>query len=608
MTTVVPEPDLHNVWRLETPGIEGWVRSPRPDAADKFFMVSADGHVQEPNDLFVTRMAAEYRDRLPGVVLDPEGDQLQKTEGFRPTKLLNVQLEGHELLRNQSGRTPEARISDLALDGVDAEILFPNKGLTVWATPDAKFSQAMCRAWNDWAWETFGPFNDRLAPMACIATGDLDGAIVGDPALRSARLQGPVPAVQAGVRARPTTRTRTTTCREFEPLWDCIDDVDLPITFHVSTGRDPRTARSNGGAVINYTIHSLAPTMEPIVNICASGVAERHPNAALRQHRGRHRLGGRGCWRRWTRPTASTTCGYARSSSCSPASTSSRQGFASFQEDESGLDLAREHGLVDNFVWANDFPHHEGTWPYSAQAIERTMGALDDGERAKILGLERRTDLPAADLRRAIVSMPTPAASRPAPGCAPKRADPARPAAVVGVAETTYYKRGSRRTRSSSSRCRPSSPPAADAGIDPQDIDGFASYSNDRSDRLAAGGGARLPASCASPTCNGAVAVAAAPAAVGNAAAAIATGHGGLRRRVPRARPGPVRPLRPGRARRRRSPATCAHTMPYGLMSPAQMFAMKVQPLHARSRRGARRRCARSRWPATTTRSTTRAR
>ena len=51
------------------------------------------------------------------------------------------------------------------------------------------------------------------------------------------------------------------------------------------------------------------------------------------------------------------------------------------------MDLAREHNLVDNFLWANDFPHHEGSWPYSAQAIERTMGRLDHGERAKILGL-----------------------------------------------------------------------------------------------------------------------------------------------------------------------------------------------------------------------------
>jgi len=51
----------------------------------------------------------------------------------------------------------------------------------------------------------------------------------------------------------------------------------LRCTFHVSTGRDPRTARGQGGAVINYAVHSLAPTMEPLVNTCASGVAERHP-------------------------------------------------------------------------------------------------------------------------------------------------------------------------------------------------------------------------------------------------------------------------------------------------------------------------------------------
>ena len=57
------------------------------------------------------------------------------------------------------------------------------------------------------------------------------------------------------------------------------------------------------------------------------------------------------------------------------------------RRDKPGLDLAREHKLVDNFLWANDYPHHEGTWPHSAEAIERTMGQLTDAERAKILGL-----------------------------------------------------------------------------------------------------------------------------------------------------------------------------------------------------------------------------
>ncbi|MGH7986493.1 MAG: amidohydrolase family protein, partial [Candidatus Binataceae bacterium] len=33
-----------------------------------------------------------------------------------------------------------------------------------------------------------------------------------------------------------------------------------------------------------------------------------------------------------------------------------------------------------------DYPHHEGSWPHSYQAIERQMGDLTEEQRAKILG------------------------------------------------------------------------------------------------------------------------------------------------------------------------------------------------------------------------------
>ncbi|MCY4500927.1 MAG: amidohydrolase family protein, partial [Alphaproteobacteria bacterium] len=62
-------------------------------------------------------------------------------------------------------------------------------------------------------------------------------------------------------------------------------------------------------------------------------------------------------------------------------------GYATFQEDPAGLALAKDWGLTGNFMWANDYPHHEGTWPHSGEAIERTMGGLDEADRAKILGL-----------------------------------------------------------------------------------------------------------------------------------------------------------------------------------------------------------------------------
>jgi hypothetical protein len=68
-----------------------------------------------------------------------------------------------------------------------------------------------------------------------------------------------------------------------------------------------------------------------------------------------------------------------------------RNCFATFQIDHAGLMNVEQLDLVGNMLWANDYPHHEGSWPHSAQAIERTMGHLSDDSRAKILGLNAAT-------------------------------------------------------------------------------------------------------------------------------------------------------------------------------------------------------------------------
>lgn len=374
-----------NLWRSETPGHAGWRRSAQPDDPDRYFIVSADCHANEPSDLWRERIDARYRDRLPGVEKGADGKVYQKSEGFRPVRIRETKFEGEDLLRNRTGRTPEERLRDHAQDGIDAEIMFPNKGLTMWATPDAEFSQAMCRVWNDWAWETFGPYNDALSPMAAVAPGDLDGAVAEIQRVAKLGYRGLTLPCKP-VWGAPDWEHPNYNLPVFDPLWAAIQDADLPVTFHVSTGRDPRTSRGNGGAVINYAVHSLAPTMEPIANLCASGVLERYPRlcfgsveagigwvawalCAMDEAYKKHHM--------WVRPRLELL----------PSEYFKRNGFATFGEDPPGLDLAREHGLVDNFMWANDYPHHEGTWPHSAAAIERTMGHLNDEERAKILGL-----------------------------------------------------------------------------------------------------------------------------------------------------------------------------------------------------------------------------
>ena len=146
--------------------------------------------------------------------------------------------------------------------------------------------------------------------------------------------------------------------------------------------------------------------------------------------------------------------------------------------------------------------------------------------------------------------------------------------AVAGVGETAYYKRGQSPDAEFDLALKAILAACENAGISPKEVDGFASYSNDRNDpsKLAAALGindlrfANMQWGGGGGGGSG---------AVGNAAAAIATGMAdcvvvfrslaqgqfgrfGQGARIPEIR------------------GEGAYTAPYGLMSPAQSFAMKV--------------------------------
>jgi hypothetical protein len=70
-----------------------------------------------------------------------------------------------------------------------------------------------------------------------------------------------------------------------------------------------------------------------------------------------------------------------------PSSYYRRNCFSTFVDDPAGLALMERYDLVDNFLWSNDYPHHEGSFPYSAQSIERQLQPFSEPVRAKLLGL-----------------------------------------------------------------------------------------------------------------------------------------------------------------------------------------------------------------------------
>ena len=146
---------------------------------------------------------------------------------------------------------------------------------------------------------------------------------------------------------------------------------------------------------------------------------------------------------------------------------------------------------------------------------------------------------------------------------------------VVGVGETPYYKRGQAPDAEFKLAIQAVLATCRDADIDPRDIDGFSSFSNDRSDpsRLSAALGCReLRFACMQWGGGGG----GGSAALANAAAAVATGMAECVVVFRALAQGQFGRFGQG-PRRGQISGEHAHTVPYGLMSPAQMFAMKVQ-------------------------------
>ena len=404
-----------NAWRRETPGDPGWPRSPRPGDPNKYLMISADCHAQEPSSYLEDYVDAAYRHRIPRLERREDGSEWIITEGNRPQLVkrgpsmatvqaqqsferrehdrhMQARMEDEDLLRNKSGLTIAERIEDQRADGIDIELIFPNKGLLCWATPDPVFADAMCRAWNRWAYDWFGGadgWNGGMTrPLACIATGDIglataEAAWAGEHGfvglcLGNSPIYGPK---QWGHLEYNDPA--------FEPFWALNADAGMPLTFHVSTGRDPRAVGGNGGAIINYVCHSMETTIEPLVQLITSGVFERHPS--LRAGMVESGIGfvpwlletmdyAYKAHHFWVRPVIPEL----------PSTYFRRNCFATFQEDHVGLAAAERHDVVDNLMWANDYPHHEGSWPHSAASIERQMAGLAEASRAKILGLNAK--------------------------------------------------------------------------------------------------------------------------------------------------------------------------------------------------------------------------
>ena len=379
------EVNQENLWRLETPGSTGWARSPRSGAAKKYFMMSADTHAIEPMTLWLDRIDPKFKSRLPRQE-ERDGKKWLIQDGAKPFPISDTSLTGEDAYRQKPPVELSQRMRDMDVDGVDHEVLYPNRGSVMYATHDAEYAMAQMRVYNDWVFETYGANHERFTPVAVIYTADVDVAVteikrVIKLGFRAINIP-PKPVFGPHLREHLNYNMP-----EYDPMWAVIEEAGLPVTTHVGSGMDPRIARGPGGAIVNYAVHALVPASEPVANLCASGVFDRFPKlrfvtveagigwvpwflAAMDEGYKKHHF--------WVKPKLKHGL---------PSDYYKAHFASTFAEDPVGLRAGQASGLLNNFFWATDYPHNEGSFPHSAEAIERQKGERTETERADVMGL-----------------------------------------------------------------------------------------------------------------------------------------------------------------------------------------------------------------------------
>jgi Amidohydrolase len=397
---------------------------------DKQLVVSADGHLLEPPDLFKTRLPKDLREMA---VWEEEFEIEPFVDGgarvFR--KLHTPGFEGWTVsrYRQTSGRTPEGDpdiiLEDMDADGVDAQVLFPNLSQFGLYTDNHESSIAHARVYNDYVMERFTPYFHRLAPAAPIPLTDVDDAVAEVERVANGGFKAVV---------LPATAPRPYYSEDFDPVWAAIQASGMSVFVHTQTGgvkvNDPEALTlkvmmenaqqvnqpmTNRMAAKRMTTQAVMQPVVPQTLICqliGGGVPERFPGLhfSLIEFNAYWLASLVGsmdkCWITGIGQDPDWWIGVwddARSDSDQPGMAQlfrlnekwpyplmpseyvQRQFHVSFQDDPVAVACRHITGL-STIVWGNDYPHAEGTFRGSRELIEKLFVGVPADEKAAMVG------------------------------------------------------------------------------------------------------------------------------------------------------------------------------------------------------------------------------
>jgi predicted TIM-barrel fold metal-dependent hydrolase len=360
-------------------------------------LISADSHAAFDRDTYTTRMSvSKWGDRIPRVVeAKDNGGFIHRWSVYGKVSdgdvcncpaLMGEPFPTFPKRWEEVPRTaydPRERLKALDIDGVDAEVLFPNPpGGTFFEFGDPEFEQDVVRAYND-ALSDWARASDRYLPLAIIP-------YLSEPKAIAREIERAASSGHRGINCLGETPKSLPhlTDPHWYPVWDICQGLEMPVHIHGSAGlRAGASVRKWSGytprqAHSAMTATSAVTPAQIIPHLIFSGITERFPR--LKFVFAEAGIGGlnyvlAACDHEWEARRLWTEGITTR-----PSEVVRRQIYVNFWFEAEGIKLRQDIG-VENIMWESDFPHVASYYPRSWQEVKRVLEGVPPEDRRKLL-------------------------------------------------------------------------------------------------------------------------------------------------------------------------------------------------------------------------------
>jgi uncharacterized protein len=363
----------------------------------RYRVIDADGHINEPVDLWDTYVDSPYRDMAPRIVRTAEGIDAISLFGneFVPASgigLPGAGLAGHKVgprtmyehryvEGHPGGFDPHARLAVMDKEGIDLAVLFPTlSALPIAAIPDEGFAAALARGYNNWLADFCHAAPNRLYGVAQVPLLHLDAAITE--ARRAVTGLG-----MRMIFLRPNPYGgRLWTDHFYDPFWACVEDLGAAIAFH--EGTFPKAMPTAGADRFEnfFFQHVVSHPFEQqlaCLSFIAGGVLERFPR--LRVAFMESGCGWLPYWLDRIDEHYRDLDWMVPEITMRPSEYFRRQCFISTDPGDRHVVEVVEAVGADKILFASDFPHYDAVFPGAASTFE-SIGGLSESAREAILG------------------------------------------------------------------------------------------------------------------------------------------------------------------------------------------------------------------------------